>query len=149
MNDGIECKGFWNMMTQAYTFYHIVEAEADSRARYIVRVFHKIFAISKVARLMLPSLTKKRCKMLVFLGVHADEVNSFDAACGMSYLALSLVGCVLAQARLNKDCLPKDYKEKWLLTHALKREQIFHVRLLPMVMKGVRENRLFTNADCR
>lgn len=149
MNDGTECKGFWNMITQAYTFYHIVEAEADSRARYIVRVFHKIFAISKVARLMLPSLTKKRCKMLVFLGVHAEKVNSFDAACGMSYLALSLVGCVLAQARLNKDCLPKDYKEKWLLTHALKREQIFHVRLLPMVMKGVRENRLFTNADCR
>jgi len=147
MDDGTDCKGFWNMVQQAYTFYHIVEAEADSRARYIVRVFHKIFAITKAARLLLPSLTKERCKLLVFLGVHADEVNSFDSSCGMSYLALSLLGCVLAQARLNKDCLPKDYKEKWLLTNALKREQIFHVRVFPMVMKGVRENRFFTDAD--
>ena len=148
LNDNEQgCIGFWNLMKIAEILYRTKYQPAEVQARFIVRQFSKIFSCIDLATIILPTLTKKRCTILIFLSTSFD-FNQYDRSGAMQYLAMSIIACFLAQGAQHPELMPASYdKKKWLYTPAIRKEKIFNGFVMPCFEFATKNNRMITQNE--
>ena len=150
-----QCLGFWHLMECASICYRCDRPSSDMLARQIVRTFHKSVQFSRVAELILRSLTQPRCRLLSWLASDESEtVNSSDQGGGMQYLAMVLVASLVvhsqktfARRRGADSVLPAKFKEKWLVSSSLRKDSRWGACIYPAVDHAIAEGRLVNDDD--
>ena len=147
LGDNNGCIGFWNLIEIAECFYRIPDQPTEVQARYIVRCFSKPFANAELAQKLLPTLTKKNCKTLIWLATSFD-FNPFDRSGAMQYLAMSIIACVLIQSKKFPALMPKGWnRNKWLYVPLIRKEKIFNGMVMPAFEFAVGKNRVITTDE--
>ena len=138
--------GFWNLMEIAYIYYRVPNEAIEIQSRFLVRQFAKIFAVAEVAALVIPSLTKKNCQLLTWLGTSFDY-NPFDRSAAMQYLAMQIIANLTCQIKKQHLLVPKGYNKKWLMTGKLKKELIYTDLVLPSCVFACKNNRMIVHEE--